>query len=185
MDVKKAIHERRAYRALEKTEITEELIEDLANHAQLSPSCYNNQPWNFVFVYDEDMLEKMQDVISPYNEWTKGASLIIAVFSKSEDDCEVDERSYHLFDTGMASAFLQLRATELGLVTHPIAGYDEGDAKDLLGIPDEYRLITLINVGKHADEPTEYMTDDQIETEKERPEREDLKEFVHKNKYEE
>jgi len=184
LDVKMAIQERRAYRALEKTEITEELIEDLAKHAQLSPSCYNNQPWNFLFVYDEDMLEKMQDVIKPYNEWTKGASLIIAVFSKSEDDCEVDERSYHLFDTGMASAFLQLRATELGLVAHPIAGYDEGEAKELLGIPEEYRVITLINVGKHADEPTEYMTDDQIETEKERPEREELDEFVHRNEFE-
>ncbi|MBS3782299.1 MAG: nitroreductase family protein [Candidatus Thermoplasmatota archaeon] len=184
MDVKIAIHERRAYRALEKTEITDELIEDLAKHAQLSPSCYNNQPWNFVFVDDKEMLEKMQDVISPYNEWTKGASLIIAVFSKSEDDCEVDERSYHLFDTGMAAGFLQLRATELGLVAHPIAGYDEEETKELLDIPEEYRLITLINVGKHADEPTDYMTEDQIETEKERPEREDPEEFVYRDKYE-
>ncbi len=185
MDVKEAIEERRAYRALEKTEITDDLIEDLAKHAQLSASCYNNQPWNFVFVKDEDMLKKMQDVIKKYNEWTKGASLIIAVFSKSEDDCEVAGRSYHLFDTGMAAAFLQLRATELGLVAHPIAGYDEDETKELLNIPEEYRLITLINVGKHADGPTEYMTDDQIETEKERPEREELEDFVHQNRYEE
>lgn len=184
MDVKKAIHKRRAYRALEETEITDELIEDLAKHAQLSASCYNNQPWNFVFIDDEDMLENMQEVIKPYNEWTRKASLIIAVFSKSEDDCEVGERSYHLFDTGMAAAFLQLRATELGLVAHPIAGFDEDETKELLDIPEEYRLITLINVGKHADDPNDYMTDDQIETEKERPEREDLEEFVHRNKFE-
>ncbi|MFP4000876.1 MAG: nitroreductase family protein [Thermoplasmata archaeon] len=184
MDVKEAIRKRRAYRALEKTEITEELIEDLAKHAQLSPSCYNHQPWNFVFVYDEDMLKKMQGVIKSYNEWTKGASLIIAVFSKSEDDCEVGERSYHLFDTGMAAAFLQLRATELGLVAHPIAGFDEDETKELLDIPEQYRLITLINLGEHADEPTDYMTEDQIETEKERPERKELDEFVHRNKFE-
>ncbi len=183
MDVTEAIHERRAYRALDEAEITDGLIDDLAEHAQLSASCFNNQPWNFVFVDDEDMLEKMQGVMAEANEWTKGASLIIAVFSKSEDDCEVGQRSYHLFDTGMAAGFLQLRATELGLVAHPIAGFDEEKTKELLDIPEGYRLITLINVGKHADEATEYMTDDQIETEKERPEREGLDEFVHRNKF--
>ncbi len=185
MELEEAIQKRRAYRSLEETDIDEDLIEDLAEHAQLSPSCFNNQPWNFVFVYDDETLEKIQEAMSPANEWTKKASLIIAVFSKTEDDCEVKERSYHLFDTGMASAFLQLRATELGLVAHPIAGFDEEETKEILNIPDEYTLITLINVGKHSDEMNDLMTDEQKEIEKERPERNDLDEFTYLNSYEE
>lgn len=44
MDVKEAIRERRAYRSLDPVEITESLIRDLAESAQLAPSCFNNQP---------------------------------------------------------------------------------------------------------------------------------------------
>lgn len=186
MELDEAIQKRRAYRALEGVEITDEMIKKLANTAKLSPSCFNNQPWNFVFVDDEEILDKMDEAMMTGNEWTKKASLIIGVFSKTEDDCQVQEREYHLFDTGMASAFLQLKATELGLVAHPIAGFDEEKAKEIMSIPDEYRLITLINVGKHSDLPeeNELLNENQIETEKERPERDDLEDFVHRNEFE-
>ncbi len=187
MELDEAMQKRRAFRALEEVEITDEIIEKLAKAARLSPSCFNNQPWNFVFVKDKKKLDKMENVMMQGNEWTQEASLIIAVFSKKEDDCEVQEREYHLFDTGMASAFLQLKATELGLVAHPIAGFDEDDAKELLNIPEEYRLITLINVGKHSDEweDNEILSEEQKEIEKQRPERKNLEEFVYKDKFEE
>jgi nitroreductase len=123
MDVKEAIQDRRAYRSLDPIEITEDLIRDLASHAQLSASCNNNQPWRFVFVYEREMLKKMHEAISKGNEWVQRASMIIVVLSKKEYDCIIGERVYHQFDTGMATAFLILRATELGLVAHPIAGY--------------------------------------------------------------
>lgn len=183
MDVKQAIEKRRAYRGLKRVDIDENLVKDLAEAARLSASCFNYQPWKYVFVYDEEILDRMQDAMSSHNEWTRKASLIIAVFSKKEDDCVVKEREYYLFDTGMATAFMILRATELGMVAHPIAGFDEQKTKDLLGIPDEYRLITLVIVGRHSEEPTEFMTDKQIEIERERPERKELDEFVYHNKY--
>ncbi|MDH5744469.1 MAG: nitroreductase family protein, partial [Candidatus Aminicenantes bacterium] len=67
MDVIKAIGERRAYRSLVPIEITEDLIEDLAHSAQLAPSCFNNQPWRFVFIREPEMLKKMHDALSQGN----------------------------------------------------------------------------------------------------------------------
>ena len=78
--------------------------------------------------------------------------MIIAVFSKLEKDCIIGERLYYLFDVGIATAFIILRATELGLVAHPIAGFNEEKAKIVLEIPNEMRLITLIIIGKHSKE---------------------------------
>jgi hypothetical protein len=52
------------------------------------------------------------------------SSLIIAVYSKREYDCIIDDRECYLFDTGIAVSFMILRAAELGLVAHVIAGYD-------------------------------------------------------------
>ena len=183
MNVIEAIETRRAYRSLEAVTITDELIEDLAGSAQLAPSCFNYQPWKFVFVYDEEMLVQMREALSKGNEWVYAASLIIAVFGKREDDCNTQGREYYLFDIGQASAFLQLRATELGLVAHPIAGFSESKVKEILGIPDEYKVITLINVGKKSDKISPVLSEKQIEWEKNRPERKRLEEFVFKNSF--
>jgi nitroreductase len=183
MNVIEAIERRRAYRSFEAVRITDELVEDLARSAQLAPSCFNYQPWKFVFVYDEEMLVKMREALSKGNEWVYAASLIIAVFGKREDDCNTQGREYYLFDMGQASAFLQLRATELGLVAHPIAGYSESKVKEILGIPDEYKVITLINVGKKSDKISPALSEKQIEWEKNRPERKRLQKFIFKNRF--
>jgi nitroreductase len=183
MEVKEAILKRRAYRSLEPIEITDELIRDLAGCAQLSASCFNNQPWRFVFVYAPAMLKKMHEALSPGNEWARSASLIIAVLSKKEFDCVIKDRVYHQFDTGMATAFLILRATELGLVAHPIAGYSPKKTREILGIPEDLEVITLVNVGKHSTSANPLLSEKQVEAEKQRPERFPLEKFVYVNKY--
>jgi len=183
MDVKEAIQNRRAYRSLDPVEITQDLIKDLASHAQLSASCNNNQPWRFVFVYEPEMLKKMHEALSKGNEWAQRASMIIVVLSKKEYDCIIGERLYHQFDTGMATAFLILRATELGLVAHPIAGYSPKKTREILGIPDDLEVITLVNVGKHASTIQPILSEKQAAIEKKRPDRFPLEKFVFLNHY--
>lgn len=185
MDVKEAINKRRAYRSLDPVEITEELIKDLAQCASLSASCNNNQPWRFVFVYDPEMLKKMHGALTKGNEWIQLASMIIAVFSRKDLDCLIKEREYFLFDTGMAVAFIILRATELGFVAHPVAGYHEDKVKEILGIPADMKVITLLNVGKHSEEIKPILTEKQKGIEKIRPERLPLKIFAYMNQYKE
>jgi nitroreductase len=125
----------------------------------------------------------MHDALSQGNEWAHKASMIIAVFTTKDDDCVIKDREYYLFDTGMATAFLILRATELGLVAHPIAGFSPKKTRDILDIPDEMNVITLVIIGRKADELNPVMSEGQIEAEMERPERKRLDEFVHMNTY--
>ncbi len=185
MNVKEAIKKRRAYRSLEIVEISDELIKDLAESAQLTPSCANKQPWRFIFIREKEQLEKLFSTLSPGNLWVEKASLIIAVFSEPQNDCIIKERLYYLFDTGMATAFLLLRATELGLVTHPIAGFNEDKAKEILKIPAEMRLITLINIGKKSDEINPDLSEPMKLGEEQRPPRIPLKKFVYINNFDE
>ena len=171
MDVTEAVRTRRAYRSLDRVEVPDSLVEDLASHAALAPSCFNHQPWRFAFVRSEGALEGMHGALSKGNEWARAASMIVAVYSTSDLDCEVAGRTYYLFDTGLASAFLVLRATELGLVAHPIAGFDEGAVKGLLGLPPEMTVITLIIVGSRSGTTSRLLSAKQLEAERERPER--------------
>jgi len=183
MDVIHAIEERGAYRSLEPVKITEDLIRDLARCAGLAPSCFNNQPCRFVFVYDSQSLKNMQGALSKGNQWAYPASLIVAVFSRKEDDCIIKDRIYHQFDCGLAAGFLLLRATELGLVAHPIAGFSPKKTKEILGIPEEYEVITLIIVGKHSDKISPILSEQQIELEKNRPERLPFEKIAHLNRF--
>jgi nitroreductase len=185
MDVREAIGLRRAYRSLDPVEITDELIKDLAESASLAPSCFNYQPWRFVFVRDPAVLGELHAALSKTNAWVRDASMIIAVFSREEDDCKVRGRIYNSFDTGMATAFLILRATEFGLVAHPIAGYREKRVKEALGIPEDMQVITLVNVGRHSETLKDSLTDAQKETEPERPERFPFEKFAFIDRYSE
>lgn len=183
MDVKEAIGKRRAYRSLIPIKITENLIKDLAESAQLSASCFNNQPWRYVFVYEPEMLKKMHEALSSGNEWAQKASMIIVVLGKQEDDCVIHDRIYYRFDIGMATMAIILRATELGLVAHPIAGYSPRKTREILGIPEDVDVITLVIVGKHSDKIDPVLSDKQVEAEKERPERIPIDDFVYMNRY--
>jgi nitroreductase len=183
MNVTEAIQTRRAYRSLDPVEITQDLIKDLASHAQLSASCNNNQPWRFIFVYEPEMLKKMHEVLSRGNQWVQRASMIIVVLSKKELDCIIGERVYYQFDTGMATAFLILRATELGLVAHPIAGFSPNKTREILDIPNDFEVITFVNIGKHASTIYPILSEKQTTNEKKRPERFPLEDFMFLNRY--
>ena len=183
MDVKEAIRKRRAYRSLIPIEITDELIKDFAECIQITASCFNNQPWRYVFVYEPGMLKKMHDVLSSGNEWAKKASMIIVVLGKQDDDCIIKDRIYYRFDIGMATEAVILRATELGLVAHPIAGYSPRKTREVLGIPEDIDVITLVIVGKHSDKIDPVLSEKQVEAEKKRPERIPIDDFVYINRY--
>jgi len=185
MNVKQAIEKRRAYRILEKGKVDENLINELAKAAQLAPSCFNKQPWRLVFVDAPEPLDALQATLMKGNEWAQQASMMIAVFSRKDLDCRLKKRTYYLFDTGLAVGQLMLRATELGWVAHPIAGYDEEAAKTALNIPDDMRLITLLVIGKPAQTLPETLSEKERHEELNRPPRLPFSQFAYRNRFSE
>lgn len=177
MEFEKLVQSRRSYRALEKVEITDDIIRKLINAASLAPSCYNNQPWKYLFIKSEDKLKDLFEAYNKGNEWCRNASAVIVVFSKKEDDCVIGQRIYYQFDTGMATVLLLLKATELGLVAHPIAGFDPAKVASIIQLPADYEIITLIIVGKKSEDLSILTKPWQIESEKTRPDRKKPQEF--------
>lgn len=183
MDVEKAINTRRSIRSIEKIEVSKVLLNDIFSFVQLAPSCFNNQPWRYIAIYDKEKLKEVFSTFSTGNEWAFNSSLVIAVCSMKESDCVIKGREYFLFDTGISVGFLLLRATELGLIAHPIAGFDEIKAKKILNIPENFILISFIIVGKKADKMNPILTEKQKELELKRPDRYPLKDILFLNKY--
>jgi len=142
------IRNRRSNRAISEEEVTEEELEKLLMAAHLAPSCFNNQPWRLIPVLQSRKLEKIKESLSGGNYWAKKAPTIIAVVSRRELDCDLSHgRVYYRFDCGLAVENLLLQATDMGLVAHPIAGFNPEETRKILKIPEKFELITLIVVG--------------------------------------
>lgn len=143
---------RRARRALSDTPVSREEIETLIEAAHLAPSCFNNQPWRFVAIDDPETLKAVKEAMPKGNYWTAPAPAIVAVVSKPDLDCQLsDERDYYQFGCGMAVGNLMIQATGMGLIAHPIAGFKPVVVKEILGIPNDRVLITLVVIARPGD----------------------------------
>ncbi|MEA2067027.1 MAG: nitroreductase family protein [Thermotogota bacterium] len=139
---------RRARRSFREEKVLRKDIERLIKAAHLAPSCFNKQPWRFVAVDDMETLEKLHEYIPDGNKWMHKAPVLLIVYSRQEDDCDLsDNRSYYLFDTGLAVGMLLTQATKMGLLAHPIAGYKPKKFEKTLDLPDDSVLITVIATG--------------------------------------
>ncbi len=183
MDVVDAINKRRALRALQDRPIEDEKVEALIEAARLAPSCNNFQPWRLTFVRGKEALDAVKAGMNKGNVWTTRSPLIIVVASKEDDDCMLsDRRNYFLFGCGLAIGELMLRATELGLVAHPIAGFDPVKIRAAVGIPDPYIIITTVICGYPGGD-TSLLSDKQKEIELTRPARKPVGENIFLDKW--
>ena len=202
MDVHEAIEKRRASRSLSKIRITRAVIRDLAAAARLCCSAENHQPWRFVFVTDTRLLAELSTTMIADNAWAANASMLVAVCTEPHLDCTVDDRDiapqvpgagrlrssgntrpYWYFDTGQAMAFLILRATELGLVAHPIAGYLEQRVQQILGIPRHMVVMALVVVGRRSEAIDPALPPDMKADERKRPSRLPLSKMAFTNRF--
>ncbi len=182
MDVSEAIDKRRARRNLSDRPIEKEKVDALVRATRLSASCFNNQPWRLTLCMG-DGLQAVKECLSKGNVWATKAPLILAVAARPPDDCQLsDKRDYFLFSTGLAIGQLELQATELGLIAHPIAGYDPLKVKANLGIPEDYTVITLVICGYPGTDDS-LLSDKQKALEKDRPERKPVGENFFLNRW--
>lgn len=143
---------RKSRRAISSEPIPGEVVDRLVEAALSSASCFNNQPWRFIFVNAEPELEIVRRCFSGNNYWAESAPLAVLVVTDQDWDCRVDEdRDYALFDTGMATGYLILQAVREGLIAHPIAGFRAPELKVAMGIDGRHILATCVVVGYPGD----------------------------------
>lgn len=140
------IAERRSRKAFIKREVPEEIIEEIIRAAQLSPSCFNNQPARFVVVSGAS-LETLHPALSRGNAWAREAPVLMALASKPDLDCQITGRDYFMLGCGLQLENLILQAVHRGLFAHPMAGFREDMVKETLGIPEDYRIPVLVALG--------------------------------------
>lgn len=145
--------ERWSPRAFSSEEISEENIKTLFEAARWAPSCFNEQPWRFVYARRQDDLKRFRSTLGEGNQiWANRAPLLVLVFSKKHFTQNGKLNRWSAFDTGAAWMSLALQANQLGLYSHAMGGFDADKALELTGLdPDEYSSVCAVAVGKLDD----------------------------------
>jgi nitroreductase len=148
--------ERWSPRAFLPDPIADEDIKTLFEAARWSPSCFNEQPWRFVYAHQPLDLQKFRSVLVESNQiWAGKAPLLVLAFSKKSFTQNGKPNRWADFDTGAAWMALSLQANKLGLHTHGMGGFDPGKAFAVTGMDsEEFNAICAIAIGKRGDANT-------------------------------
>lgn len=143
METLEAINKRASLknRLLEK-EVEAEKIVKVLEAARMAPSARNQQPWRFIVVRGKKNVENVvTKAFFEFSQSFKEAPVLIFLCANPADDDAHEGREYYLFDAGLAMENLLLAATDLGLVTHPMASVKEDELREVLNIPGEVRFL--------------------------------------------
>jgi nitroreductase len=155
MDFFDVIASRHSVRTYKPDPIPDELVMQCLEAARLAPSWRNGQCWRFVVVCDPIVIERLAaQRIYGYaiNSWLRGAPAVIVACADPRASGQHGDLPYWAVDTAIAMEHLVLAATALGLGTCWIGGFSEDTVRDLLGIPDDIRIVAYTPLGYPANQ---------------------------------
>jgi nitroreductase len=184
METMEAIRKRKSLKnCLSGREIEREKLEQVLDAARLAPSAMNKQPWRFVVVHGKENVERVAEKafvgFAKGNLMVKEANVLIFAFANHEENVMPDGAFFYPLDVGLAFENLLLAATELGLVTHPMAAVDQTALKKVLGVPEGERFLIATPLAY----PDEDSYDQAAEQRRASSTRKSLSEIVYMNEW--
>ena len=154
MDLMEAIKTRRSIRRYKPTPVPEGLLKEVLNAARLAPSADNAQPWRIIVVRDELMKAKLCPACNG-QKFIAQAPLVLVLLGIPDEAYETagGYMSSHVIDATIAFDHLTLAAAANGLGTCWIAAFKEDKVQELLGIPQDVRVIALSPLGYPDETP--------------------------------
>lgn len=147
MQTLEAINARKSIRRFLDTPVEMEKIQLLLEAAIRAPSAMNKQCWRFVAVTDRETIGKLAKANMVFNGWLKDAPAVVVACADPKESTDQNDLPYYMWDAGLAMHTLVLAATDMGLGTCYLAAYDERKVKELLGIPDDLRVVCMTPLG--------------------------------------
>lgn len=148
MEFADVVSSRKSVRDFSDKEVEEEKLTKILEAARLAPSWANKQCCKYIVVKDK---AKIQELAGGYNGWLKKAPVVLAACADPKESGSHNGMDYYLVDVGISMQQLVLAATDLGLGTCWIGGFEESKIKRILMVPEKIRVVALTPVGYPAD----------------------------------
>ena len=153
VDVDSQFLDRWSPRAFAETPLTDAQLATLFEAARWAPSCYNEQPWLFLYAVTAEDRARFAEALTPANQlWAPRAPLLLFVLCRRHFAHNGKENRHAPFDAGAAWLALALQARKLGLHAHAMAGFSRRKAYQILGVlPEAYEIMSAVAVGYRGD----------------------------------
>lgn len=151
-EVYQIITKRRSIRSFKPEKVSYHLLEKFVNAGRVAPSAANLQPLKYIIVDKEDLLTKIFSLVrfAGYIDWNPSKEEMprayIVIISREKDENTK-------YDVGLAAENIILTALEEGVGSCCIRAFEEEKVKELLNIPEEYRVEMIIALGYPAENP--------------------------------
>lgn len=164
MEFKELIEARRSIRQYaENVTVTADEIKSMICAAQEAPSWKNSQTGRYYAVISPEMLKKVSEECLPEfnrNNSKNAAALIITAYVANRSGFERDGsptnelgNEWGAYDLGLQNENLVLAARDIGYDTLIMGIRDSEKLHEMLGIPEDQHVMSVIAVGKRAAEP--------------------------------
>ena len=156
-DLLPALANRRARRAFDARPVPADVQQLLWRAVSIAPSHGNSQPVRLLVARSEATRAALAGALSEGNRtWAPAAPVLVALGAIPGHGTPITNsdgttRDYWAFHAGIAAAHLMAQATDLGLVAHPMANFDEPAARTAFAAPAELRILVLMAIGYPGD----------------------------------
>ena len=129
--------------------IEDDSIKSLFEAARWAPSCYGDQPWQFILFNKKDATSwtRALNCLSIGNQnWAMDASILIVVCANKNFNHNNEPNQWAHYDTGAAGENICLQATSMDLSAHQMGGFDKEKIRNLSNIPINFDILACMVV---------------------------------------
>ena len=139
---------RRSIRRYEKKEIPEDVLAQIFEAGRQAPSAANKQPIRFIIVKDDEKKKGFSNLL--FNRFIGDAPVVIVGCA---DVNSLLTGKWATLDATIAMQNMVIAAWTLGVGSCWIGAFNEEKVKELLKIPDKWKVVALVTLGYPAEQP--------------------------------
>lgn len=145
---------RRSIRKFKDQAIEGGKLKKILEAANQAPSAHDLQAYEIVLIKSKGQKIKLAQAAHGQNSIAE-APVVLVVLANPKRSVRGDERGnfYCVLDAAIASSYIQLAATDLGLGTVWIGSFDDDAVKDVVGASKEMKPVAIIPIGYPAEKP--------------------------------
>ena len=152
MDVIKAMRARHSVRKYLPKKVEDEKLEKILESIQLTPSRHNEQNIRVIVVRDHKVKKQIREKAGT-QPMVEEADVLLVFCATGATDFVMPCGQYgYVVDMALATGFALVEAAEQGLDTCIVCAFQEQAVKEVLGIPQEVRVVSMTVVGYGNDD---------------------------------
>lgn len=166
MNTFQAIESRRSIRQYQRRSVELDDLLMMCEMGMHAPTSGDLQDIRFIIVREEETIESVARLCMD-QLWVTSAPALIVICSQPQVQAQwYGERGRHVFSTQNAAAAMQnmlLAATDLGLATCWVSGYNQEEMDRLFGAEGSARVEGIITVGYANEQPDSKILNDHVQ----------------------